>query len=128
MPGILATGYRKTSIARIILKPGTGAIRVNGKAFEDYFPSQLLQLRSTEPFETVKRAKQFDVTARILGGGISSQTDALRHAIAKALSEFDPNFKQSLRDKGFLTRDARVKERVKAGLRGARKARQYRKR
>jgi small subunit ribosomal protein S9 len=128
MPGILATGYRKTSIARIILKPGTGSIRVNGKAFEDYFPSQLLQLRSTEPFETVKRAKQFDVTARILGGGISSQTDALRHAIAKALSEFDPNFKQSLRDKGFLTRDARVKERVKAGLRGARKARQYRKR
>jgi small subunit ribosomal protein S9 len=128
MPGILATGYRKTSIARIILKPGTGSIRVNGKAFEDYFPSQLLQLRSTEPFETVKRSKQFDVTARILGGGISSQTDALRHAIAKALSEFDPNFKQSLRDKGFLTRDARVKERVKAGLRGARKARQYRKR
>jgi small subunit ribosomal protein S9 len=128
MPGILATGYRKTSIARIMLKPGTGSIRVNGKAFEDYFPSQLLQLRSTEPFETVKRSKQFDVTARILGGGISSQTDALRHAIAKALSEFDPNFKQSLRDKGFLTRDARVKERVKAGLRGARKARQYRKR
>lgn len=128
MSGILATGYRKTSIARIILKPGTGSIRVNGKAFEEYFPSQLLQLRSTEPFETVKRPKQFDVTARILGGGISSQTDALRHAIAKALSEFDPNFKQSLRDKGFLTRDARVKERVKAGLRGARKARQYRKR
>ncbi|HOI25096.1 MAG TPA: 30S ribosomal protein S9 [Caldisericia bacterium] len=128
MPGILATGYRKTSIARIMLKPGTGSIRVNGKAFKDYFPSQLLQLRSTEPFETVKRSKQFDVTARILGGGISSQTDALRHAIAKALSEFDPNFKQSLRDKGFLTRDARVKERVKAGLRGARKARQYRKR
>jgi small subunit ribosomal protein S9 len=128
MSGILATGYRKTSIARIMLKPGTGSIRVNGKAFEVYFPSQLLQLRSTEPFETVKRPKQFDVTARILGGGISSQTDALRHAIAKALSEFDPNFKQSLRDKGFLTRDARVKERVKAGLRGARKARQYRKR
>jgi small subunit ribosomal protein S9 len=128
MSGILATGYRKTSIARIMLKPGTGSIRVNGKAFEVYFPSQLLQLRSTEPFETVKRSKQFDVTARILGGGISSQTDALRHAIAKALSEFDPNFKQSLRDKGFLTRDARVKERVKAGLRGARKARQYRKR
>ncbi len=128
MPGILSTGYRKTSIARIILKPGSGKIRVNGKDLEQYFPSLLLQKRFLEAFETTKKQNQFDVTAHISGGGISSQSDALRHAISKALSEFDSTCKQALRDKGFLTRDARIKERVKAGLRGARKARQYRKR
>jgi small subunit ribosomal protein S9 len=128
MPGILSTGYRKTSLARIIIKPGTGKLRINGKAAEDYFPSRLTHMRFLEPFVTVNRKDQYDITAKITGGGISSQADALRHAIAKALSEFDPSFKQLLRDKGFITRDARIKERVKAGLRGARKARQYRKR
>ncbi len=128
MPGILASGYRKTSLARIIMKPGTGNIRINGKSMDDYFPSQLLHIRLLEPFKTVNREQQFDLSVRVMGGGLSSQADALRHAIAKALSEFDPALKQALRDKGFLTRDARIKERVKAGLRGARKARQYRKR
>ena len=82
MPGILSTGYRKTSIARIILKPGDGKFRVNGKDMENYFPSLLLQKRFLEVFETVNKNNQFDVNARIIGGGISSQSDALRHALA----------------------------------------------
>ncbi len=128
MPGLLATGYRKTSIARIIMKPGTGVIKVNNKSVDEYFPSRLFHIRFLEPFKTVNRENQFDLNVQLTGGGLSSQADALRHAIAKALSDLEPSFKQPLREKGFITRDARIKERVKAGLRGARKARQYRKR
>ncbi len=128
MPGLLATGYRKTSIARIIMKPGTGVIKVNNKSVDEYFPSRLFHIRFLEPFKTVNRENQFDLNVQLTGGGLSSQADALRHAIAKALSDLEPSFKQPLREQGFITRDARIKERVKAGLRGARKARQYRKR
>ena len=128
MAGIFSTGYRKASIARIIMKPGTGVIQVNGKTLNDYFIAKLHQIRVIAPLKLLGKEKQFDFTIQVEGGGLSGQVDSVRHAIAKALSEFDSALRPALKDKGLLTRDSRIKERVKAGLRGARKARQYRKR
>lgn len=128
MAGIFSTGYRKASIARIIMKPGTGNIKVNGKTLNDYFIAKLHQIRVIAPLKMLNKEKQFDFVVQVEGGGLSGQVDAVRHAIAKAMSEFDTALRPLLKDKGLLTRDSRIKERVKAGLRGARKARQYRKR
>lgn len=128
MAGIFSTGYRKASIARIIMKPGTGNIKVNGKTLNDYFIAKLHQIRVVAPLKMLNKEKQFDFVVQVEGGGLSGQVDAVRHAIAKAMSEFDTALRPMLKDKGLLTRDSRIKERVKAGLRGARKARQYRKR
>lgn len=128
MAGIFATGYRKASIARIIMKPGTGVFKINGKTLNDYFIAKLHQIRVLAPLKMLGKEKQFDFSIQIEGGGLSGQVDSVRHAIAKAMTEFDPTLKPLLKDKGLLTRDSRIKERVKAGLRGARKARQYRKR
>jgi len=128
MAGIFSTGYRKASIARVVMKPGTGLIRINGKDLNDYFICRLHQIRVVAPLKLVGKDKNFDFTIQVLGGGLSGQVDSVRHAIAKTLSEFDSALKPLLKDKGLLTRDSRIKERVKAGLRGARKARQYRKR
>jgi small subunit ribosomal protein S9 len=123
-----ATGKRKTSVARVILKPGTGAYVVNGRTLEDFFPRATLQKAVRQPLETAGYEERMDVVARIHGGGVSAQAGALRHGVARALVEADPNLRGELKRRGFLTRDARAKERKKAGLKKARKRPQFSKR
>jgi len=123
-----ATGKRKTSIARVILKPGGGAYQVNGRPLDTHFPRPALQRNIRQPLETVGYESRMDVVATIQGGGVSSQAGALRHGIARALIEADPNLRSELKRRGFLTRDSRVKERKKAGLKKARKRPQFSKR
>ena len=123
-----ATGKRKTAIARVILRPGTGAYDVNGKSLEDHFPRTTLQRNIRQPLETVGYEARMDVVARLHGGGISAQAGALRHGISRALLEADPNLRGELKRRGFLTRDSRAKERKKAGLKKARKRPQFSKR
>jgi small subunit ribosomal protein S9 len=123
-----ATGKRKRAIARVILKPGEGTYTVNGKGLDVYFPRATLQKHARLPLETAGYETRMDVVAKIHGGGVSSQAIALRHGIARALVEADPNLRGELKRHGFLTRDARVKERKKAGLKKARKRPQFSKR
>jgi len=123
-----ATGKRKTAIARVILKPGTGAYLVNGRALDAHFPRVTLQRNIRQPLETVGYEDRMDVVARLHGGGISAQAGALRHGISRALLEADPNLRGELKRRGFLTRDSRAKERKKAGLKKARKRPQFSKR
>jgi small subunit ribosomal protein S9 len=123
-----ATGKRKTAVARVILKPGDGSYSINGKPLEDFFPRPTLQRNIRQPLETVGYEDRMDVVARMHGGGVSSQAGALRHGISRALLEADPNLRAELKKRGFLTRDARVKERKKAGLKKARKRPQFSKR
>jgi small subunit ribosomal protein S9 len=123
-----ATGKRKTAVARVMLTPGTGAYTINGRPLEEFFPRETLQRNIRQPLETVGYETRMDVVARMHGGGVSSQAGALRHGISKALLEADPNLRGELKKRGFLTRDARVKERKKAGLKKARKKPQFSKR
>jgi small subunit ribosomal protein S9 len=123
-----ATGKRKTSVARVILRPGKGAYTVNGRSLESYFPRPTLQHTARQPLETAGYQESMDVVAKIHGGGVSAQADALRHGIARALIEVDPQLRTDLKRQGFLTRDARAKERKKAGLKKARKRPQFSKR
>jgi small subunit ribosomal protein S9 len=123
-----ATGKRKTAIARVTLQPGTGAYTVNGKTLNEYFPRPTLQRNIRQPLETVGYQDRMDVIARLHGGGVSAQGGALRHGISRALLEADPNLRGELKRRGFLTRDARAKERKKAGLKKARKRPQFSKR
>ena len=123
-----ATGKRKTAVARVILKPGTGVYLVNGKTLDAFFPRPTLQRGIRQPLEAVGFDTRMDVDVRIHGGGVSSQAGALRHGISRALLEADPNLRGALKKRGFLTRDARVKERKKAGLKKARKKPQFSKR
>jgi small subunit ribosomal protein S9 len=123
-----ATGKRKTAVARVILKPGTGVYLVNGKGLDVFFPRPTLQRNIRQPLEAVGFDDRMDVDVRIHGGGVSSQAGALRHGISRALLEADPNLRGELKKRGFLTRDARVKERKKAGLKKARKKPQFSKR
>ncbi len=123
-----ATGKRKTSVARVILKPGAGEYSINGKALEVMFPRETLQRMIRQPLETVGYEARMDVVARMHGGGVSSQAGALRHGIARALIAADPNLRGELKRRGYLTRDPRVKERKKAGLKKARKRPQFSKR
>jgi small subunit ribosomal protein S9 len=123
-----ATGKRKTAVARVILKPGDGTYTVNGRTLDVFFPRPGLQRQARGPLETAGYESRMDVIAKIHGGGVSSQAGALRHGIAKALVEADPNLRTELKRHGFLTRDARVKERKKAGLKKARKRPQFSKR
>jgi small subunit ribosomal protein S9 len=123
-----ATGKRKTAVARVILKPGTGAYTVNGRDLDAFFPRTTLQRTIRQPLETVGYESRMDVVARMHGGGVSSQAGALRHGISRALLEADPNLRGELKRRGFLTRDARAKERKKAGLKKARKRPQFSKR
>ena len=123
-----ATGKRKTGVARVILKPGTGTYIINGKSLEEFFPRETLQRVIRQPLETVGYDNRMDVIARMHGGGVSAQAGALRHGISKALLEADPNLRGELKRRGFLTRDPRVKERKKAGLKKARKRPQFSKR
>jgi small subunit ribosomal protein S9 len=123
-----ATGKRKTAVARVTLKPGTGAYIINGKSLEVYFPRATLQRTIRQPLETVGYEDRMDVVAAMHGGGVSAQADALRHGISRALLEADPNLRSELKRRGFLTRDARGVERKKAGLKKARKRPQFSKR
>jgi small subunit ribosomal protein S9 len=123
-----ATGKRKSAIARVILRPGTGTYLVNGRTLEEHFPRLTLQRNIRQPLETVGYEDRMDVVARLHGGGISSQAGALRHGVSKALLEADPNLRGELKRRGFLTRDSRTKERKKAGLKKARKRPQFSKR
>lgn len=123
-----ATGKRKTAIARVILKPGSGSYTINGRTLEGYFPRVTLQRNIRQPLETVGYEARMDVVARLHGSGISAQAGALRHGISRALLEADPNLRGELKRRGFLTRDSRAKERKKAGLKKARKRPQFSKR
>jgi small subunit ribosomal protein S9 len=123
-----ATGKRKTAIARVILLPGTGAYTINGRELDVFFPRPTLQRTIRQPLEAVGYDTRMDVVARMHGGGVSAQADALRHGISRALLEADPNLRGELKRRGFLTRDPRVKERKKAGLKKARKRPQFSKR
>ena len=123
-----ATGKRKTAVARVILKPGTGAYLINGRTLDVFFPRPALQRTIRTALETVGLEDKIDVVAAMHGGGVSAQAGALRHGISKALVDADPNLRSELKRRGFLTRDARVKERKKAGLKKARKRPQFSKR
>ena len=122
------TGKRKTSVARVILAPGSGEVTVNGRPLGEYFPRPTLQTLVTSPLRTAGVEASFDVRARIDGGGIAGQAGALRHGIARALLDADPEARTDLKKAGFLTRDAREVERKKAGLKKARKRPQFSKR
>jgi small subunit ribosomal protein S9 len=123
-----ATGKRKSAIARVTLRPGTGTYTVNGRTLENHFPRLTLQRNIRQPLETVGYQDRMDVVARLHGGGISAQAGALRHGVSRALLEADPNLRGELKRRGFLTRDSRAKERKKAGLKKARKRPQFSKR
>jgi small subunit ribosomal protein S9 len=123
-----ATGKRKRAVARVILKPGEGTYSVNGRHLDEYFPRVRLQRMATQPLEATGNSSRMDVVARIHGGGVAAQASALRHGIARALVEADPALRTELKRRGYLTRDPRVKERKKAGLKKARKRPQFSKR
>ncbi|MDQ6854572.1 MAG: 30S ribosomal protein S9 [Actinomycetota bacterium] len=127
-PLIQTTGRRKSSIARVRLRPGSGVIKVNGYAFERYFPTMTHQVVATEPLRLTQTADVYDVEASLDGGGVSGQAGALRLGIARALVSLDDELRPALKKAGLLTRDAREKERRKYGLKKARKAPQYSKR
>ena len=122
------TGRRKRAVARVRVRPGTGVITVNKREVADYFPSETHRMILTEPLRITETAEVYDIDATLDGGGPSGQAGALRHGISRALIELDPELRPDLKKAGFLTRDARVKERKKYGLKKARKAPQYSKR
>jgi small subunit ribosomal protein S9 len=125
---IYATGKRKTSIARVWLEPGEGKFSINERALREYFGRETCEMVILQPFDLTGTRNQFDVMVNVRGGGISGQTIAIRHGISKALLQYNQDFKDVLKKAGFLTRDSRVKERKKYGLRGARRRPQYSKR
>ena len=122
------TGRRKEAVARVRLVPGTGEFNLNGRTLEDYFPNRAHRMIVTEPLRLTEKEKDFDIIARIHGGGVNGQAGALRHGIARALLEVDETLRPALKAEGMLTRDSREKERRKYGLKKARKAPQYSKR
>ena len=122
------TGRRKTSAARIYLRPGRGEIVVNSKTFDEYFPNEMLKMIIRQPLVITETADKFDVLVRVRGGGPSGQAGALRHGIARALLEYSPELRSKLKEAGFLTRDPRKVERKKYGRPGARKRFQFSKR
>ncbi|MFL5907426.1 MAG: 30S ribosomal protein S9 [Solirubrobacterales bacterium] len=123
-----ATGKRKSSIARVILRPGNGTIQVNKRPLDEYFPRSYLQSVAKQPLVQTGYEENVDVQIRVHGGGVSGQASAVRHGIARALCDVDPALRPELKRRGMLTRDARVKERRKAGLKKARKRPQFSKR
>ena len=123
-----ATGKRKSAVARVTLKPGEGTYTINGRHLDEYFPRVRLQRMGRQPLEATGNQSRMDVVALIHGGGVSAQAVALRHGIARALVEADPALRGELKRRGYLTRDPRVKERKKAGLKKARKRPQFSKR
>lgn len=123
-----ATGKRKTSIARTWLKPGSGQIIVNNRPVEQYFPTETMRAKLTEPFKITNTMDSFNVTVNVIGGGISGQVGAVRHGITKALIFADPDLRAPLKKAGFVKRDPRVRERKKYGQKGARARFQFSKR
>ncbi len=123
-----ATGRRKESTARVFLRPGNGAIKVNSRDFNEFFPRETLRILVRSPFLLTETAEQFDVLATVRGGGVSGQAGAIRLGIARALCEFNIELRPRLKKDGLLTRDARAKERKKYGMAGARKRFQFSKR
>jgi small subunit ribosomal protein S9 len=124
-----ATGRRKEAVARVRVVPGEGRFFINGeRALDDYFPNLAVRMVILEPLKSAGREKAYDIYVRIEGGGSTGQAGALRHGIARALAELDPELRPTLKKAGFLTRDPRIKERRKYGLKKARKAPQYSKR
>ena len=122
------TGRRKTSAARVYLRAGSGRIEVNGKGFDEYFPNEMLKMIIRQPLVITETAEKFDVLVRVAGGGPAGQAGALRHGIARALCEFNPELRPRLKQAGFLTRDPREVERKKYGRPGARRRFQFSKR
>ncbi|MDR2976390.1 MAG: 30S ribosomal protein S9 [Streptococcaceae bacterium] len=122
------TGRRKNAVARVRLVPGTGKITVNGRDVEEYIPAAEMRLVINQPFAATQTEGSYDTLVNVNGGGKSGQAGAIRHGISRALLEVDPDFRQSLKRAGLLTRDARMVERKKAGLKKARKASQFSKR
>ena len=125
---IIATGKRESAIARIYLRPGNGRIVVNHRTFEDYFPMETTRNRVRQPLSLVNAGPELDILINVLGGGLEGQAGAVKHALSRALVVFNPELRAILKKAGFLTRDARIKERKKYGLRGARRGCQYSKR
>jgi small subunit ribosomal protein S9 len=124
----LITGRRKEAVARVRMIPGTGNFDINGRSLEEYFPTRVHRMVAQAPLKMLGREKEFDIIATIKGGGIAGQAGAIRLGIARSLLELDPELRGQLKAEGFLTRDAREKERRKYGLKKARKAPQYSKR
>jgi len=122
------TGRRKTSTARVYLRPGSGDVRVNKKAFDTYFPNETLRMIIRQPLQLTETANKFDVLINVSGGGPSGQAGAIRHGITRALLEFNAELRQALKQAGLVTRDPRIKERKKYGQKGARKRFQFSKR
>lgn len=125
---IHAVGKRKNSIARIYLRPGTGKIMINRREFEDYFPVEISRMIIRQPLELVSVGPDLDIYVNVQGGGIFGQAGAIKQGLSKALLQLNPDFRPVLKKAGFLTRDARIKERKKYGQRGARARYQYSKR
>ena len=123
-----ATGKRKNAVARVWMKEGSGNFVINKRAFDEYFPLDILKRLVWQPLDITESRDKFDFYVNVAGGGISAQADAIKHGISKALVEYDADLKTALRKAGFLTRDARIKERKKYGQPGARKRFQYSKR
>jgi small subunit ribosomal protein S9 len=123
-----ATGRRKRAVARVFLSPGQGNITINRRKLEEYFPREALQRLTLQPLDAVEGAGRYDLRVTVAGGGIAGQSGAIRHGIARALERFDPSFRATLKRAGFLTRDAREKERKKYGQRSARARFQFSKR
>ena len=122
------TGRRKTSTARVFLRPGTGAVTVNRKAFDAFFPTEPLRTQIRKPLVLTETTEKFDILATVAGGGVSGQVGAVRLGIARALVEYNAELRKQLKTEGMLTRDARAKERKKYGMAGARKRFQFSKR
>ena len=127
-PYFYGTGRRKKSIARVRVYPGTGAITINKRDIDDYFGLETLKLIVNQPYEVTDTVGKFDIVCTVTGGGISGQAGAIRHGLAKALLQADETYRPALKKAGFLTRDPRMKERKKYGLKAARRAPQFSKR
>ena len=125
---IHATGKRKSAIARVYLRPGSGRILVNQRSFEEYFPRETTRNLVRQPLQLVNVGPEFDILVNVRGGGLEGQAGAVKHALSRALVTLNPELRPSLKKAGFLTRDSRIKERKKYGLRGARRGCQYSKR
>ncbi len=122
------TGRRKTSVARVYLRPGNGDIKVNRRTFENYFPNETLQMIIRQPLKLTETAGKFDILVNVDGGGSAGQAGAVRHGITRALLEYNPDYRSTLKKAGLVTRDPRKKERKKYGQKGARKRFQFSKR
>ena len=122
------TGRRKTSTARVYLRPGTGEIQINRKPFDQYFPNEALRMIIRQPLQLTETASKFDILVNVAGGGPAGQAGAVRHGITRALMEFNADLRPALKDAGLVTRDPRAKERKKYGQKGARKRFQFSKR